>query len=262
MYYIIQENLFREFHYNTLVEHLKKQGLEYETIPFRPFTEDLEFKTTRKDVWCFGSTNLAKVAKKYDWYPGSMYNENHNIEVYGKYYGDNMLNSDGIICTIEESIGHLDNGVVPYAFFSRPTFDTKSYSGQLFTHDSWKAWIKELEDSSLKTQLSNETKVLLAPLKTTQQEIRCWIVDGKPVTISQYKIGSRVNYQNHDNNQEAMIFATNMAKLYCPARAFVLDICLYNDEYKVVEINTMNCSGFYDGDMHKLITALETAFAK
>jgi len=104
--------------------------------------------------------------------------------------------------------------------------------------------------------------VLVAPLKSNiQQEIRCWIVDGKPVTISQYKIGSRVVYQNHDNNEEAWIFAKDMCKIYCPAKAFVLDICLYQDEYKVVEINCINCSGFYDGDMSKLIQALENTFS-
>ena len=262
MYYIIQENLFREFHFKTLIEYLKRYNLEYEIIPFRPFTEELEFKTTRKDVWCFGSTNLAKIAKKYDWYPGSMYNENHDVEIYGAYYKENMLNSDGIICTVEESLGFMENDKVPYAFFARPTKDTKSFSGQLFTHDSWKQWIEEVKQTSTLGTLSDETKVLLAPLKQTQQEIRCWIVDGKPVTISQYKIGGRVNYQNHDNNQEANIFAEQMAKLYCPAEAFVLDICLHNDEYKVVEINTINCSGFYDGDMSKLIQSLENTFSK
>jgi hypothetical protein len=80
--------------------------------------------------------------------------------------------------------------------------------------------------------------------------------------MSQYKIGTRVNYVNMDRNEEAYIFARNMAKLYSPARAFVLDICLHDDDYKVVEINCMNCSGFYDLDMSKLIQSLENAFGK
>lgn len=260
MYYIIQQNLFREFHFNTLIEYLKRYNLEYEIIPFKPFTEELEFKTDRKDVWCFGSTNLAKVAKKYDWNPGSMYNENHNFEVYSKHYGEYMLNSDGIVCTVEESCEALSK--VPYTFFSRPTLDTKSYSGGLFTHDSWRKWISDLEESSLKQKLSKETKVLFAPLKTIQQEIRCWIVGGEVVTISQYKIGNRVNYQNHDNNQEAQIFAKKMARFFCPAEAFVLDICLFEDDYRVVEVNTINCSGFYDADMSKLIQSLEKKFSR
>lgn len=262
MYYIIQENLFREFHFKTLIDHLERYNLEYEVIPFKPFTEDLEFKTTRTDIWPFGSTNLARIAKKYNWDPGSMYNENHDFEVYSKYYKQNMLNSDGIICSLEESIPVLESGKVTYTFFARPTKDTKMFSGQLFTVDSWKDWIKDLTDSSVLNSASKESRVLLAPLKQTQQEIRCWIVDKKPVTMSQYKIGNRVVYQNQDNNEEAQIFATKMAKLFSPAEAYVLDICLYNDEYKIVEINTINCSGFYDGDMSKLIQAIENKFSK
>jgi hypothetical protein len=258
MYYIIQENLFKEFHYNTLINYLEKYGLEYEVIPFRPFTYELEFKTDRKDVWCFGSNNLAVVAKKYDWNPGSMYNDNHNIEVYAPYYGSNMLNSDGKIISFREPLPEF----LPEIFFARPTQDTKSFSGQVFSREAWKEWTREIEDSNLVQNLTDETKILVAPTKDIQQEIRCWIVDGEPVTISQYKIGRRVNYQNHDNNEEAYIFAKKMAKLYSPARAFVLDICLFQDEYKIIEINCMNCSGFYDLDMSKLLQALEKSFSK
>lgn len=258
MYYIIQENLFREHHFNTLIEYLKRYKLEYEVIPFRPFTEELEFKTNRKDVFAFGSVNLASVAKKYDWYPGSLYNDNHDFNVYGPKYGNHLLNSDNKIINFGDKIPEDFNEI----FFARPTKDTKAFSGQPFSKESWEEWSKEIEDSSLKQTLTKETQILIAPLKTIQQEIRCWIVDGKPVTISQYKIGSRVNYLNMDNNQEAQIFAKQICDLYCPAEAFVLDICLYQDEYKVVEINCINCSGFYDGDMSKLIQALEAKFSK
>lgn len=258
MYYIIQENLFKEFHFNTLLEYLKRYKLDYEIIPYRPFTYELEFQTDRKDVWVFGSNNMAVVAKKYNWYPGSMYNENHNSEVYAPYYGKNMLNSDGFTIAVGDEIPEE----LPYAFFCRPTLDTKSFSGGPFTKDSWKQYIVDLTDSNMIQNLSNETKVMMAPLKHIQQEIRCWIVDGKPVTMSQYKIGTRVNYVNMDRNEEAYIFAKKMAKLFSPARAFVLDICLHEDDYKVVEINTINCSGFYDLDMSKLIQSLENAFTK
>lgn len=255
MYYIIQENLFREYHYNTLVERLRRLGLEYETIPFRPFTDELEVKTDRKDVFLFGSVNASMIAQKYDWHPGSLYNDSHDFEAYGPKYGKNMLNCDGIVIEVGQEIPES----FPYAFFARPTKDTKVFTGGPFTKDSWKEWIKDLSDSSMTQNLKNDTRILIAPLKSNiQQEIRCWIVDGKPVTISQYKIGSRVVYMNHDDNEEAMIFAKDMAKLFSPAKAFVLDICLFEDEYKVVEINCINCSGFYDGNMNKLIEALES----
>lgn len=256
MYYIIQENLFKEFHHQTLIKHLTDNHLDYEIVKFRPFVDEIEFKTDRKDVWVFGSTNLARVAEKYGWNPGSMYNDNHDLTVYGPIYGDNMLNNDGAIIKFGDSLPEK----LPYAFFARPTKDTKSFSGQCFTHDSWAEWQKEIEDSNVKQKLTLETEVFVAPLKQTTQEIRCWIVGGEVVTMSQYKIGSRVVLQNMDNNEEALIFANKMAKLYSPAEAYVLDICLFNDDYKVVEINCINCSGFYDLNMNFLIEALELKF--
>lgn len=256
MYYIIQENLFKEFHFDTLVEHLKRKQHDYEVIKFRPFTNEIEFKTNRKDVWVFGSTNLAQVAKQYDWNPGCMFNDNHDIEVYGKEYGENMLNHDGYIINFGDKLPET----LPYVFFARPTKDSKVFSGQCFTPDTWNNWVKETEDSNVKQRLTMETRILVAPFKDIQQEIRCWIVDGKVVTMSQYKIGARVVLQNQDNNEEAFIFANKMIKMYCPARAFVLDICLVNNDYKIVEINCINCSGFYDGNMGMLIDALEFTF--
>lgn len=260
MYYVIQEGMFREEGHKNLVNLLERHGFEYEEILFRPFVEGIDLKTDRKDVFVFGSVNLNKKISKYKLNPGTLDNENHDFEVYGKYYGNHMLNSDGIICTVSESIGFLENGRIPYTFFSRPTKDTKSYSGQLFTHDSWKEWIKELDNSSLKQTLSTETKVLLSSTKDIQQEIRCWIVDGKVVTMSQYRTLFRRIQENMDGNDEAREFAQKMAQIFCPAKAFVLDICLYNDEWKVVEINCINSAGFYKADMSKLLQAIECSF--
>jgi hypothetical protein len=257
MYYIIQENLFREFHFNTLIEYLKRYELDYEIVKYIPFTEEIQFSTERRDIWCFGSPNMSAVAHKYGWNPGSLYNDNHDLVVQMPYFKKHLLNGDGWIISVEDKLPEK----LPYGFFARPTKDTKQFSGQVFTHHSWYEWIENLENSNTKQNLSNETKVLVAPLKTTQQEIRCWIIDGEPVTMSQYKIGARVNYLNMDHNEEAYIFAKNMAKIYQPARAFVLDICLFNDDYKIVEINCINCSGFYDLNMSKLIQALENAFS-
>lgn len=256
MYYIIQENMFREYHYNTLIEYLQRYGLEYETVKYKPFVHEIDVVTKRKDVWFFGSVNGARVVEKMEWNPGSLYNDSHDFEVYGKHYGTNMLNHDGIVIKITDPMPED----LPYAFFARPTKDTKIFSGQCFTKDSWNEWVNETLANATTPDIVAESNILVAPLKTTQQEIRCWIINSEPVTISQYKIGSRVVYQNMDNNEEAYIYAKQMAKLFSPAKAFVLDICLYNDDYKVVEVNCINCSGFYDLNMSKLLQALENTF--
>lgn len=245
MYYVIQENLFREYGFKALIAHLEKQNLGYEIVKYIPFSGELDAKTDRKDVFFFGSSNAGMVAKeKYDWKPGHFINENFTFEKYLPAYGKNLLNGEGRIVPSTHEFPHN------IRLFVRPVDDGKDFTGELFTGLDWKEYIEGNEQMEGK-------KILIATPKLIQQEIRCWMIDGEPVTISQYKIGSRVNYLNMDHNDEAIIFARQMAKIYQPARAFCLDICLYEDEYKIVELGCINHCGFYDANMGKLIDALE-----
>lgn len=256
MYYVIQENLFREYGFKALTEHLNKYKLDYEIVKYRPFSNELNVKTDRKDVFFFGSINGGKVAETYGWNPGHLINEKFDMEIYSQFYGKMMLNK-GWFLNIQEPLPEL----VPEEFFARPTKDTKQFSGQLFNKKSWKEWTENLTDTNLMQDVSEETRVFVCPVKEyIQQEIRCWIIDGKLITASQYKIGNRVNYLNMDNNQEVQIFSERMAKLFSPARAWVLDICLWKDEYYVVEMGCINHCGFYDANMSKLIQSLENSF--
>lgn len=251
MFYVIQQNLFREYGFKALIHHLEKNGLGYEIVKYIPFSNELQVKTERKDVFFFGSINGGKVAEKYGWNPGHLINENFTFEVYVEKYGDNLLNHPSFICTARES----QEGIIEFAdeFFARPVTDTKEFTGDVFSKDGWLDYIKD-------NDIVSDLKVLFSSPKNIQQEIRCWIVNSEPITISQYKIGKRANYLNMDNNEEAILFARQMAKIYSPAKAYCLDICLHDDEYKIVEIGCINHCGFYDANMSKIIQALENSF--
>lgn len=255
MYYIVQENLFKEEGFHRLMEIFDRHAIEHEVVKFIPFVHEMDFKTTRKDVFVFGSVNMAHTCKKYNFVPGSMYNDNHDFKVYGTHYGDEMLNADGHVMKFGDPLP-FDN----YVFFARPTKDTKAFTGQLFTQDSWKEYVDECIKNDALVKLNEETEVLVASLKYTQQEVRCWIVNGKVVTASRYKLGDRVITENYDHETGFIEYAEKIATIYSPAEAFVLDVCLTDGQYKVVEINCFNCSGFYDGDMFKIIEALENHF--
>lgn len=255
MFHLIQENVFKEHHHDILLEIVAKNKIDYEIVRYMPFTHDIEFTTVRKDVWCWGSVNLSKVAHKYGWYPGVMYNANHDFEVYAPHYGENMLNHDGIVVNFGDTLPEKYQ-----YFFARPTADTKSFSGQLFSREKWEDWVQEaIANDALKT-LTAETKVLIAPLKDTQQEVRCWVIGGKVISASRYKLGGTILYENYDNETFYTDFAQKMVDIYQPAEAFVLDVCLSDNQLKVVEINCINCSGFYHVDMYKLIEGVENHF--
>lgn len=255
MYYVIQENVFKEDHFMDLIRFLKHNELGHEIIPWRPFTEEINIKTERKDIWAWGSVNLSKIANKYGWVPGSMYNANHDLEVYAEHYSQHMLNSDGIIMNFTDTLP----AKYQY-FFARPTQDTKSFSGQCFERTEWERWVQEAINNGTEKILTEETRVLIAPIKDTQQEVRCWVVGGEVVSLSRYKLGSKVVYKNYDDEWEAVEFAEHIVAMYQPADAFVLDICLHDNRWKVVEINCINCSGFYHVNMGNLMLKIEDTF--
>ena len=56
---------------------------------------------------------------------------------------------------------------------------------------------------------------------------------------------------------DGILFAEEMANIYQVAEAFVMDICLTTEGWKIVEINCVNSAGFYQADVEKLVMALE-----
>jgi hypothetical protein len=44
------------------------------------------------------------------------------------------------------------------------------------------------------------------------------------------------------------------------ADAFVIDVCLTDNGWKVIECNCINSAGFYDADIQKIIISLENFY--
>jgi len=269
MYYVIQENMFSEPNYDILIQTLERMGLEYEIVKVRPFIEDFEFKTKRKDVFCFGSVKMTRLAKKYEWYPGSLLNENHDYRVYSQHYKENLLNYDSVIQKfgepISESISNI-NGI----FFARPCEDTKTFTGKSFFIEDWEEFKNGMLDGNETTSLTYDTPIQVCSHKLITKEFRFWIVDGKVVTGSQYRAGNLI-YSTNLVDEGAKWFCLGMVSemaenSYRLADAFVMDVCevlIYGKpEYKIVECGCINCAGFYSADMQKLINALEIKYIK
>ncbi len=242
-------------------------GLDYELVQFAPLDVEITFQTKRKDVWVFGTFSLVHFVNKYGFYPGSMYNSNHDFEVYAPRYGENMLNHDAVVFGFTEP---LPEGKQWDMFFARPCGDTKAFTGQVFMRHSWNEYVKQqINNDNLRyiKEKPETIRVLISPLKNIASEIRCWIVGGKVITMSQYRAGNALVPLNLDHDLVLKEKVQQLADIYQPAEAFVLDVCKLSntaqqDEIKIVEINCMNCSGFYKADMKLLLGALEHHFKK
>jgi hypothetical protein len=250
MYYIIQENTFREENYDVLVDTINRYDLPYEIIKVLPFTDDIEFKTDRKDVFCFGSVKLSRVAKKQNWFPGSLFNENHDYRVYSEYYKDNLLNYDSTIQKFGDEINRTD------IFFARPCEDTKTFTGKVFDQETWNKLKNDHLTGGYESTLTPDTKIQICSVKNITKEFRFWIIGGEVVTGSLYRMGDWKTYVGFVDDG-ALEFCKKMVDVYQLAEAFVMDICEVNGEYKIVECGCINCAGFYNANMPKLIEAIE-----
>lgn len=253
MKYIVQENVFRHENYNIIFETLDKLGLEYEVVKFKEDGSiDVETKEDEK-VFVFGSIRMARLSAEKNWYPGSFFGNHHDFNVYGKHYGVNMLNHDSIIHTVDtENLFKEDDELL----FIRPCKDSKIFNGQVFTKTKWEDTVERMKVDKSEHMKS---EIQVTKPKVIYREARCWVVDGKVVTSSYYRFNGDVAYIENVE-EEALEFAQKMVDIFQVDKSFVIDICFTPDGWKVVEVNCVNCSGFYKGDLEKLVMALEDKF--
>jgi len=253
MYYIIQENLFREEGHDKLISCLERFQFTYELVKVIPFIEDVVFLTDRKDVFVFGSLKLARLSKKYGWNPGALVTDNHNYEVYAKYYKSELLNYDSRIYEIQDDFEWEYEQQ-----FIRPCLDSKVFTGKVFEQKDWETAKNNL---LINGHATPETRIQVARPKKITQEVRFWIVGGNIITYSTYRRGSFLFY-NGNVDPDAIEYAQKMIDIFQLARTFVIDIALTENGWKIIECGSTSCAGFYDADMQKLIFALENSFNK
>ena len=253
MFYVIQENVFREENYNKIFDVMKRLKLPYEILRFDKNGDFNQLMNKRKDVFVFGSVRAARLACDKEWTPGSFYGKNHDFQIYKDYYKKNLLNYDSLLKDIVDPIVWEPNEVK----FIRPTKDSKVFNGKLYSKIKWEDTVQMVKEKYL--GVMPPVTIQVSSPKKIYKEARVWIVDGRVVTSSYYKFGDNVAW-TEDVEPEGLEFAQRMANLYKLAKAFVMDICLTPDGWKILEINCVNCSGFYRGDLQKLVMALEDLY--
>lgn len=271
MHYIVQENTFREENYGTLIENLERLGLSYDIVKSLPYTDlivkgdtppnveinpecEYVYKNDRKDCFVFGSIKLARTAKTQSWNPGSLVNSNHDYDVYKNHWKENLLNYDSkVIRFTDEIIWNTPTK------FIRPCEDTKSFTGTVYMPYEWDEFVKYSLTNGHVTVLDENTRIQVSSNKEIYKEIRFWVVGGKVISGSQYRIGNQT-VRNGVVEPEAYEYAQKMVDIFQLADAFVIDVCLTPNGWKIVEAGCINSAGFYLADLNKVLIALETFY--
>jgi len=257
MHHLVQNNLSSEADFDRMLDALKAAGVEYSIVKVIPFAHEIMPDVNPPgQVMVWGAHTMSMVAKQKGWVPGAFINENFDMRVLHEKYGSHMLNSDAIFC---------DFGKIPEfegTMFIRPVYDDKAFTGEVVHADKLKSWKESVTafDDCYAT-LKSDTQVVVASVKPIEMEARFFVVDGIVITGSTYRsFGVQLRKRVDSNNPMAMPlkeFAQEMVNIWQPDRAFVIDIALTNGKMKVIEVNCLNASGFYDCDIAAVVRAIE-----
>lgn len=263
MHWIVQNNMYNEEAFGDLITALERNKVSYSLHKVIPFSHELDPEPfgpiicPSEPVIVMGTYALSRIAQERGWKPGAFINNNLAFTSQLMFnWGRSLLNRDA-------SIGPLDK--IPYITkpcFIRPVLDSKSFAGCVMDWEQlseWKSRILALSPEDGST-ITGDTMVMISPVKSILKEYRLWIINQKVVTGSVYKINNKKHYELL-TEPEVIEFAEKMANKWSPIEAYVMDVALTYNGLKIIEVNNINSSGFYAGDMTKLVRALEDAFS-
>lgn len=258
MHWILQSGFHSEAGWDVLVRTLERFDINHSVHDVVPKTGDLvpEPRLTGTNVICIGSYSMRHVATRNGWKPGVFDLFSQDFKAQRVHWGEHMLNSRSVVCPLGRAAFTSER------MFVRPTRDTKCFAGKVFTADEFQDWKQRLfgTGSVNDSSLTPETEVQISNVVSIEAEYRFWIVDGEIVTHSMYKRGRQVVY-TEDVDERVTSFVHKRISEWLPHEAFVVDVCDCEFGIKIVELNTLNSSAFYAGDVQKLVLTLEDRFS-
>lgn len=236
-------------HIPRLISSLKKQRIEYHIIRYVPFESGSYDEYPNSSDQCvvfYGSLNLARqLRREKQWIPGVYCDlEKFKCTSYFPYLGKFLLNDDYVFIPVRE-LNRRKNWIyekfgVDNCVFFRPNSGFKTFQGQIILRENFESewnWMMEFSDE--------DSLAVVSSPKVINEEWRFIVCDKKIITGSLYKNNGRIDRQPFFEPNKSWYFAQEVANVWQPESAFIIDICSSNDSLYLVEINSFSCSGLY-----------------
>lgn len=259
MHFLIMDKYFNEDGFRIMKEYMVQNNISHTSVKPVPVLNifvpedvtDYSDATYEKyfdkstPTMSFGSYALANQLIENGYTPGGFINDNLNIKIQMEMWGrDVFLNNDAVFSTM----GALQKPEWKNIFI-RPVHDTKKMIARVIDNNNF--------DFAVQTYSAyNEPdfEVLIAEAKEIIAEYRLFIVNGKVVAHSLYKLRGEVRTQPHVPD-DIIIIAEELCTKWVPADAFVMDFAETPNGFKVLEVNNINCAGFYATNIPAIVEA-------
>ena len=178
---------------------------------------------------------------------GFLHPEHFKASVYVSFIGDFALNKDFQIVEYKDFVAKSD-------VFVKPLEEMKKFTGvvvekgQLLKDKHIAAHGKWFDPDP-------SCKLVIAPFRSILREYRVVVVDGVPITGSDYTSSSLAPQHVLETVQE-------LCNLWNPADVYVVDIAQTENGNKVVEYNQFSTSAMYACEQDKIVDALETLLSE
>lgn len=260
MHFLIMDKFFNEDGFRIMKEYMIQNNISHTSVKPVPVLnifvpEDVDDYTDASyekyfdksiPTMSFGSYALAQQLIEAGFTPGGYINENHNIQIQMNEWGsENFLNGKCIFTTMGEIKNPgWDN------IFIRPVHDTKIMAARVIEQCNFRFEV----EAFFSFYGDPEFEVLLAEAQEIIAEYRLFIVNGKVIAQSLYKV--RGNFcTNKFVPTEIINKAQELCSKWVPAHAFVMDFAETSEGFKVLEVNNINCAGFYECDIPSIVEA-------
>ncbi|WP_375754793.1 ATP-grasp domain-containing protein [Corallococcus exercitus] len=251
MHWVVQNNLFNEQGFHTLMDVLAHGSIPHTLVKVIPFGGGIEpTLELTGPVVVMGSLSLTRYAHEQGWTPGAFINDQFDFRVWRRHLGPHLLNADATVHRF------ADVPEQPGPFFIRPCLDDKAFSGMLTTWDAFTTWREQVLKLDTYATVTADTPVAVSAPRHIQREYRMVVVDGRVITGSLYKLGDRV-VASSQVEPEVHAFAQRMAETWGPDRAYALDVFMHEGGLYIGEFNNLNSAGFYAYDVGKMVAAVE-----
>lgn len=248
VHWVLQNKVTSEENLAALTKAFRKYKCTHDVVQVIPFDPEVpDITPTCYPVVAYGSTTFVeRIYQKRPWAPGVYFDRSKFCPSYWTILlGDDALNSDGYNMVLRAVPDMLQDGQL---YFARPDNDGKLFPGMV------------LDKQELMTVVNNtdqlDSLIWIAPPKNLGKEWRLFVVNHRIITGSQYRSKGRLNVSKTVPSAVKLFAQHAIIKLCATGGTYVLDVCEYNKQYKVIELGCLNAAGFYAADIDKIVQAV------
>ncbi len=260
--WILQKNLTKPEILERIKSVLNGKDEIWEEVMVKPFSNEIpEVKNNDNFKIIYGSTTfmLNAFADK-ELSKGVFFDPTKfQMKNYVDKWKEKVLNSDGQLT----KFGKLKEikSEPEKKWFVRPNSDGKEFSGRVDTFKDLIEWIDNVCELDL-PDLNFETEIWISEPKKIEKEWRLFVVDNQIISVSRYMNEGNLDESEDDIPKEMIEFSKQRISEYRIEDVYVMDIAQFENDYKLIECNCFNGTGFYKHDIESIIQSVNNFVRK